>query len=179
MGTGTRSILRAGVGEWAVRLGVVVVMQEGAQCQLVDLGESRGDLRGPEETLEQLGQTQKEVERPWRTWGHPGGLGMPWTVCSETHGGSGVRDPRGCWGDQGWPGLPSLTPQRSSRVETTWTPTTCLAVACALAAASRATRCLRTAPAESAEPWRSCLWKVRSPTAAPSSGSGSSRAGLV
>lgn len=58
-------------GEWAVRLGVVGV-QEGAQCQLGDLGESRGDLRGPGETLEELGQTQKEVERPWKT---PGRIG--------------------------------------------------------------------------------------------------------
>lgn len=55
--------------------GVGVGVQEGAQCQLGDLGESRGDLRGPGETLEQLGQTQKEVERPWRTWGTPGRTG--------------------------------------------------------------------------------------------------------
>lgn len=38
-----------------------------------------------------------------------------------------------------------------SRVETTWTPTTCSAAASAQAAASRATRCPPTAPVASAE----------------------------
>ncbi|XP_077836511.1 creatine kinase M-type isoform X6 [Macaca mulatta] len=53
---------------------------------------------------------------------------------------------------------------RTSRVETTWTPTMCSAAASAPAAASRATRCPRTAPVASAGRWRSSPWKVSAPT---------------
>lgn len=62
-----------------------------------------------------------------------------------------------------WGHWEALTPHVPSRVETTWTPTTCSAAACAPAAASRATRCPPTAPAGSAGLWRSSPWKVSPP----------------
>lgn len=117
-------------------------------------GETNWGKKGVEkktEIDEEMGERQRWKEKEGRDKGRR-------DRGSEGSGEGGAkgssREPEGTGHDTHLP----------SRVEMTWTPTTCSAAVSAQAAASRATRCPPTAPAVSAGPWRNSQWKVRAPT---------------